>query len=356
MNLRLFVGNLALLLTVLSLLLTGGCARKAHVAGSAPEEAPAPRNVVLIGWDAVQRDHLKECLSRNEVPNLVALSREGSLMAIDITTGKTDTKAGWSQILTGYDPEKTGVFNNKQYQPIPEGYTVLERFEGRFAADDPVTVFVAAKRNHVGAMGPHVLYPGRKQPVPLEGDPSELATETDRGQEAQEGVRREGEPFFITKSHIDLYENGLNRADVVGERALALLEQHRERRFFFFIHFASPDHEGHRFGENSPQYTEGIITNDEWLGRIVQKLKDLGLYGKTRVYVVSDHGFDEGKTSHSDAPHVFFATNDPTVGNAGDRKDIAATILWRLGFDLTQIDPPLDGKPLRKADAAGPMF
>lgn len=364
MSHRLPVRNSVPLLASLFVLLAAAGCHQRQTTASAPgpaalslsERNPGPDNVLLIGWDAVQREHLKECISRDEVPNLIALSREGSLMAIDITTGKTDTKAGWTQILTGYDPGKTGVYNNKQYRPIPEGYTLLERFERRFAADDPVTVFVAAKKNHVGALGPHIVYPGRKRPVPVDADPSEFPTEADLGQSPQDGIRMEGEPYFITQDHIDLFENGLSRADRVGERALALLEQYRDRRFFFFIHFASPDHEGHRFGENSPQYTEGIITNDQWLERIVRKLRELGLYDTTRIYVVSDHGFDEGKTSHSNAPYVFFATNDPMVGNSGDRKDVAPTILWRLGFDLESIDPPLDGKPLRKADASGPVW
>ncbi len=90
------------------------------------------RNIVLVGWDGTQRNHIKEMISRGEAPNLVALASEGGLVDIDVTTGATDTKAGWTQILTGYSPEKTGVFSNSRYQPIPEGYTVFERLETFF--------------------------------------------------------------------------------------------------------------------------------------------------------------------------------------------------------------------------------
>ncbi len=85
-----------------------------------------PRNVILIGWDGAQRNHVKECLSRGELPHLRKLSSEGNLVAIDILR-TTDTKAGWAQILTGYEPEVTGVFSNSNFKPIPKGYTVFER-------------------------------------------------------------------------------------------------------------------------------------------------------------------------------------------------------------------------------------
>lgn len=81
------------------------------LAGSLGPSA-APTHVVLIGWDGCQRNPLKEMIERKEVPNLMALAQEGRLVDIDVTTGATDTKAGWTQILTGCAPEKTGIFSN----------------------------------------------------------------------------------------------------------------------------------------------------------------------------------------------------------------------------------------------------
>jgi len=59
-----------------------------------------PQNVILFGWDGAQRDHVNECLDRNELPNLRELIDHGKYVQIDIE-GVTDTKAGWSKILTG---------------------------------------------------------------------------------------------------------------------------------------------------------------------------------------------------------------------------------------------------------------
>ena len=67
--------------------------------------AGIPQNIIVIGWDGAQRDHVNEMIARNELPNLMALAAEGTKVDVDVTSGATDTKAGWTQILTGYKPE-----------------------------------------------------------------------------------------------------------------------------------------------------------------------------------------------------------------------------------------------------------
>ena len=76
-----------------------------------------PTNIVLVGWDGAQRDHLKEMIGRGEVPNLMVLAKEGTLVDIDVTTGATDTKAGWSQIRFGKEsPGKISSNQNHGYK------------------------------------------------------------------------------------------------------------------------------------------------------------------------------------------------------------------------------------------------
>jgi hypothetical protein len=298
-----------------------------------------PRNSILIGWDGAQRNHVKESLNRGELPNLKGLSSEGALVAIDILR-VTDTKAGWTQILTGYEPEVTGVFRNRYFQPIPRGYTVFERLEEFFGPDNFVTVAVIGKKGNVGAKPP--------QRKPLKKGEKKRAGEKII---VEEGVKYRlipGEPYYYTKEAMDVFINGLEKDKRVGSKTLELLEQYRDNRFFFFVHFAEVDHKGHRYGENSEEYNEALKSADFWTGKIMEKLKELKLYDKTLIYVTADHGFDEGMKSHGDAPYVFLATNDSKVIRRGERADIAPTILDRFGLDLTGIKPPLDGHPLTK--------
>jgi hypothetical protein len=290
------------ILLVAAGLAAAGCARVEH-----------PANIVLIGWDGAQRNHVRECLAKGELPNLRKLSAEGALVDIDVIR-TTDTKSGWAQILTGYEPEVTGVFSNGRYGPIPKGYTVFERLEDFFGADKIATLAVIGKKEHVDSDGP-------KKDAPAK-------------------------PYYYTKDGMDLFLNGLGVNDNVGNKALELLEQYKGMRFFFFIHFADVDHQGHGSSENSKQYNDALLSCDAWLGKIVAKLKELGLYEETRIYVTADHGFDENQKSHADAPYVFLATNDKGVIRGGTRADIAPTILDRFGVDLSKLKPPLDGKSL----------
>ncbi|MCI0498115.1 MAG: alkaline phosphatase family protein [Planctomycetales bacterium] len=323
-------------------------------AGLSTVFAEPPTNIVVIGWDGAQRDHVKEMIAGNELPNLMALCKEGKLIDIDVTDGMTDTKAGWSQILTGYRSDITGVYRNSRYQPIPEGYSVFERLESFFGPQNIVTLAVIGKKDHVD----------NDAPRRMEYD-TWLANEQKQGkidlqrpglgnlrggriieENGKKYVDTPGKPWYFASRNMDLFVNGLDTNERVALRAMAELAAHKESRFFLFVHFANPDHAGHKRGENSQAYSDAIRDDDAWTGKITAKLKELGLYDKTLVYVVVDHGFDEDKKGHNYAPYVFLGTNDSTIIRDGDRMDIAPTILKRYGMDLAAIKPALSGKPL----------
>lgn len=325
------------------------------VMGEARAGQDSPRNIILIGWDGAQRNHLKEMIARNEVPNLMALAREGAMVDIDITNGATDTKAGWTQILTGYVPEITGVLSNSRYRPIPVGYTVFERLEKFFGPENIVTAAIVGKKGNIDADAPvqipfdrwakRMKRQGRKVVEPRQGKRVRNGGRIEKRGD-QYYVLFPGRPYYYTKDNMDLFINGLSKNEKVAGIAMENLEKYRSKRFFFFIHFAEPDHSGHKHGENSTEYTEAIRSDDEWTGKIMSKLKELGLYEDTLVYVTADHGFDEGQKSHSYAPFVFLASNDSLIVRDGNRADVAPTIMKRFGIEIDDISPRLNGVPL----------
>ena len=315
-----------------------------------------PRNIILIGWDGAQRNHVHECLDRGELPALKLLSEEGALVDIDVITGATDTKAGWSQILTGYNPQVSGVYSNGRYRDVPEGYSVFERLKKQFGPDQFVCAAVIGKSGHCGEIKPPFRKPladAEKEEPAAKG--KKAARQPGAGKRKVGKVEEEngvkflvfgGSPYYTMHKSCDVWEYGLVLNEKVGSRAIQLLDQYKDKPFFFFVHFAEVDHSGHKHGENSTEYNDALISSDAWTGKIVAKLKELGLYDKTLVYVTADHGFNEGATNHRYAPYVFLGTNDPEVRRAGMRQDITPTILARFGLDLAGIQPPLDGEPL----------
>ena len=319
-----------------------------------------PRNIILIGWDGAQRNHVKECLKQGELPTVKTLASQGAMVQIDVY-GVTDTKAGWTEILTGYGPKVTGVYSNGRYRDVPAGLSVFERLKEHFGSDKFVCAAVIGKKGHCGEI--NAPFKKKLEAGAAAGEkPAQAKAAANVGNKRAAAVGRiveengvkyrvfDGSPYYTMHKSCDVWEYGLELDEKVGTKAIEMIEKYKDKPFFFFVHFAEVDHKGHAHGENSKEYNDALISNDKWTGKIIAKLKELGLYDKTLVYVTADHGFDEGGRSHKMAPFVFLASNDKGVCRDGRRDDITPTILARFGLDLGKFAPALDGRPLTQKD------
>ena len=57
-----------------------------------------------------------------------------------------------------------------------------------------------------------------------------------------------------------------------------------------FVHFDKVDHAGHKYGHGSPEYIAAVEEIDRYVGKMVQRLKKLGLYNSTYILLTADHG------------------------------------------------------------------
>ncbi len=303
---------------------------------------PSAERVVLIGWDGVNKERLIGLLREGKLPHLHRIIREGKFIDTQVTSGTTSTKSGWAEILTGYSYRITGVYDNwREYRPIPVGLTVFERWRDLVGKDRSATVFLAGKKENLGARGPHRTWPNGSRKVRWDEGAWD-AMNVDPG----EILSMQGEPYAYTRDHVDVFENGLS-VDDVGKKALGYIQQFKDARSLLFFHFEEPDEQGHMHGEASQPYADALEKNDYWLGRIIAQLESLALYDQTLIYIVSDHGFEKGGYEHKNEPQTFLATNDKAImASSGDRKDITPTILARWGVDLRQVRPPLEGRSL----------
>lgn len=286
-------------------------------------------NVIVVGWDGTQIDHLRQCYNKelpecaNGLPNLEALSG-GAIFDLTVTSGGTNTKPGWGQILSGYNAEVIRVYDNMDYHPIPEGYSIFEKFEDYFGQNEAITMFISGKYTNTGGA--------------CIGEPTVDANDNPV-------IEEYGQPWCLIKDNLDYFEIDLQDNLNVGSRALSLLEANQNDLFFALFLFGDPDETGHNLGENSREYSAMLIDGDMWLGRIVEKLQELGIYNNTVIFVTSDHGFGEGFKHHANAPFAFVASNYPGIQRSGDRKDLAPTILERLSISRGALGsaPPVDG-------------
>jgi arylsulfatase A-like enzyme len=303
-----------------------------------PSTPPQDRNAVLISWDGALREHVQDALKRNQLPNLAQLIKEGRMVDVEVTGHATETRPGHAQMLTGYDPDVTGVHDNTRFRPIPQGLTIFERLTQTFGKKGVATIMITGKPMGVGPAG-------LKTPSETDNTPTRRR-ERIRVENERNG---EGQPFYLSKGAITSWD-GDNARDAtrVGPKALAAIDRYAAGRFFLFIHFGETDAAGHTYGEASQEYDDAMVVLDQWLGRLVEKLKAAGAYDRTAVYVTADHGFDVGTTHHGKATHIFMAGNDPGLVQYGEQRDITPTVLHAMGVDLAKISPPLPGKSLRK--------
>jgi len=279
---------------------------------------PEERNAILISWDGALREHVRGDLARGKLPNLARLVRLGALVDLDVTGHQTDTKAGHAQMLTGYDPALTGVYSNGKFNPIPSGLSIFERLHQSLGMHGITTIMLTGKDHNLGSRAP--------------------------------GLLSHGEPYYLVRPGITVWDGDeMRQAFVVGEKAVNYVRDYAKKgRFFLFIHFPDIDLNGHSYGEDSDAYDSAMVECDRWLGKIMTELETQGIDGRTLVYVSADHGFEVGTKIHGNAPHIFLATSDSSVSQAGQQRDITPTILRAMGVDLSKIIPALPGKPLGK--------
>lgn len=140
-----------------------------------------------------------------------------------------------------------------------------------------------------------------------------------------------------------------------GEPAIerAVLPQIEADFGLMFVHFAGGDNRGHKYGWMSGEYMKVLRQGDEVLGKIIQALKDNGLFETTFIMVTADHGGHD--TNHIGTLIEDFRIPWIAYGPGVVQKeltlpiytmDTAATVAYALGLPLQE---DWDGIPVYEA-------
>jgi hypothetical protein len=290
-------------------------------ASAAPASAEKP-NVVVIVWDGARRSTVQELLKAGKLPNLDALAKAGSLQDMEVKGHQTATLPSHGEMLTGLSQKALGNPTKRYSAPMPRGSTLFERIRGAPDGKSVATALVVGK--------------------------FKLGELCSRAKDSID---------VLSAPPSDQPQQNLWSADTTGPACIAAMEKLKGRRFLMFVNFADPDTVGHKSGSESAEYRAAFVTCDDWLGRMMDWLKQNKLDDSTLFYVTADHGFDLKSRFHSNAPEIWLATNDKKVIRGGSLADLAPTVLWRFGLDLAKVDPKLKliGTPLtEKAPAEEP--
>ncbi len=256
----------------------------------APTPTATPRqsslkNLVIVIWDGTQRAHLTEMLDAGQLPNLKTFINENQILLLPSILSpacqpgsgagyRTETGPANSAIATGLGAAGMANWTNADPKPIPDGLTLWEWAKGRGSAAG----LVSSKDK---PFWPHT-------------------------------------PLQNARSEIDYWTVGGQPQSWVTDNALQFIRTHANSHFFLWVHYKEPDEVGHQYGENSGEYSQSLVVDDQQLGRIIAEIRAQGIEWQTLLVITTDHGFNEGGMQHdtctADTKDLFLATSKNGAG------------------------------------------
>jgi arylsulfatase A-like enzyme/Flp pilus assembly protein TadD len=274
-----------------------------------------PRNVVLISIDTCRADRLG-CYGHPgaSTPNIDAVARDGVIF-LNARTTNPITLPAHSSMMTGTIPPDHGVHDNRTYRLAQSNVTLAEVMREHGLA---TAAFVGA--------------------FPLDS-----IMGLDQGFEVYDDRYTMGGAGRVANER---------RAGEVSDAAIEWLRRHDGEPFFLFAHYFdphSPYSPPEPFASEHPgdPYQGEIAYADAAVGRLLDELKELGLYDPSLIVITSDHGESLGE--HGESTHAYFLYGStmrvPLVmkapGCVAGREvaevvsltDIAPTVLGALGLE-----------------------
>jgi predicted AlkP superfamily pyrophosphatase or phosphodiesterase len=354
--------------------------------GLAHAAAPAHHPVIVFVWDGMRPD----AISAGDTPNLLALSKRGVFFSDNHSTYPTFTMANASSFATGSFPGPIGFYGNTFYAPGGEGlnakgqtadfqdpiytedYAVLrdlDRHEHGALLQVPTLLAAAHQAGLttavIGKSGPAFL---QDYKLPNVGGDNVLLDENTAlplafaKQLQKAGYKLPAHTAFTyDASQLQLGEDNdsptergklvtlkdgvTSDASAGGETAPGpanawmmqvyldqVLPKHKPD--ISIVWLRNPDTTQHQYGVGSPEFHLALQAQDELLGKLEAKLRELGMTEDTDLVVVSDHGH-----SNVAGPAALFplrAINDGRIAGVDQQWGYSVSGSVRMADDLTR--------------------
>jgi predicted AlkP superfamily pyrophosphatase or phosphodiesterase len=221
-----------------------------------PAAAIQPR-LILISLDGYRADYL----DRGYSPVLAALASDGVHAKGMRPVFPSVTYPNHYTLVTGLYPDQHGVVNNTMHDPVLGSFSPGNRAantDGRWW-NQAEPIWVTAQKE--GLRTASFFYPGTQAEI--------------------HGVR---------PSYWQLFNSSV-QPDARVDQVLAWLDLPPDQRpSFVSLYFEQADVAGHDYGPDSMQVNVSLVTVDAALGRLVEGLRQRGMFDDTDLIVISDHG------------------------------------------------------------------
>lgn len=243
----------------------------------------------------------------------------------------TVTFPAHATMMTGFYPDKTGIFSNMQL--IPGSDPTPWQWNNSFLKC--TDIFREAKKKGISTSA--VLWPVTAFNDAIDYHIADYWAQSDE-ETTVEAFRRSGSDesvvriiernmhFFEGRERVHPYrdEFGMaSAADIIREYAPQLL----------MVHPANIDDARHRYGVFGPHIEDALRDLDRWISMIGEALEERGILEETDIFLVSDHG--QMDVSRNIALNVIFKEEGLiTVNRDGSLRDWKA---WCLSNGMSAI-------------------
>lgn len=247
-------------LTLLVLLVLAGCRTDSErQTAEASGERRTP--LLLVSIDGFMSDYM----DRHPTPHLDRLVREGVFAESMLPVFPTKTFPTHYSMVTGLYVENHGIISNRFYNiELDEQFSFGPPEESAdqtgWWGGEPI--WVTAEKQ--GLTAATLFWPGSDYEIG--------------------GVR--------PTRYLD-YDAAMPNAARVDSIIAWMDPEGPVQADFGTLYYSDVDVSGHRFGPRSSEVAAQVAAADEWIGYLVRRLEEVGLWGGLNLIVVSDHGMAE---------------------------------------------------------------
>ena len=220
---------------------------------------PKAKRVLMLALDGIRVDGFQQA----KTPNLDALLAEGVLSLNTRIVMPSITLPNWTSIFTGSGPELHGVASNKWTLENQTLKAVETDADGYYPS-----VFKLLKDN---VKGVKTAYYWNWKPL----------------------IGPINQKYLDESNYLpnDGYVENFNKA-------FDFMKANKDNPTVVFLYDVHTDHKGHKHEWMSPEYISAIEEADAEIGRLLERMKQEGIYEDTHIFFLSDHGGNG--TSHRD--------------------------------------------------------
>ncbi len=256
-------------------------------------------HVVLVVWDGMRPDFV----GPQYCSNLYSLATNGVFFRHHHSAFISSTEVNGAALATGSNPGRNGVLANTEYDPE---FSVLSSYatEGNDAV----------RRGDLMTSGHYIMTPTVAEILHAEGistiisGSKPVAQFHDRSRTRTSSTQKQSVTLYAGKTIPRDLADSLKKVnddksfptnitqpntaqDAWTTHALTRSLWKKSVPKYTLLWLSDPDKSQHETGVGSPTSLDGIESSDKNLGEVIKALKDKGVWEKTDLMLVSDHGF-----------------------------------------------------------------